>query len=512
MVNGAMRIASLVLSALLALAPSVAQGADTFNLDTVLVAPFEGAKLMKEDENRIREAVSQRLGQSVLIVEMGEVEKFDEGYDAWTYMASCPPGQHEGCAAVIGERGKAEWVVTGSITQGETAIEVNTIILSIKENRSVLDFKVTLTPENEAAYPDGVADVLARILEGAHKQVDIRERGEDPQVLAQLEKEQEAEIARGLLELEQSLGEVVRAEVRGELTRPKLTREKLDEMAEREDGAPWERLEMTRAEYKRFKETGWDRKEWARWANGRFGELILRVGFGGGVQPYGQAFDGRYALSDVDLTVVQQVSFGELRNGGVTGADFELGFGVWRFLEVTGVFGLKSAPYEYTIYQEVVGQTVIEKLPIQDRTTTFFGGARITFVPLPTYRVRPMIGAGFLVWKGRRIDEVVALSPNVIAVEAPNLFVVQLLPGVEVSPARQVDIFVRAMVDLPVAGQKLYEFSSGEDVLVGRAFPTGKSGVGIGGQAGVTVKIGLIKPKVKNMLETFQLEDEDEDL
>jgi hypothetical protein len=510
--NRSLRCAALLLLGTSFGQPVLAQDPGLFTLDTVLVAPFESANdVVKPESRRIETLIRDRLKRQYILVELEAIEKFDQGYDARTYMDSCPPGQHMGCAFVVGGRAGAEWTVTGKVADDLDGLAVKVSFIDITNSNVSLTFGVTLDGTNDDVFVDGVATVLDKIISGAAEEVDIRGSLDDPEARAALEAAQASMIASSLAELEDTLGEVEQ-QMMIEVEAPKLSRDDLRNLEGREDGTPWDNLEMSQSEFLRYRNSGKPLSDWRRLSNGRAGQLLARIAFGGGTGPFEQIFDGRYVLDDTDLQVIETSEFQEISNGGNTFVEFELGVGVHRWFEVTGLFGFRSAPYYFLFHQQVQNDdpdTIRIKPAEKDIVNSMHFGARMSFVPLTTYPVRPTVGAGFVYWMGTTLNQVVVAPPAIKELPANSLFLIQLTPGGEVSLGRYVNVFARAVVDIPLFGKTEQLYHDGASSLNPRPEPAREWTAGIGGQAGVQLRFGPFRKFNEEDDMTIIYEDEE---
>jgi hypothetical protein len=509
------RLLFVLLSASLAL-PALAGEEDEddfFSLDAVFVSRFgaEPESLAAEAE-RIRALVAERLAEQHLVVPIEEIPPFED-YSAKVYLDACPKGELLGCAFVLGERAEADWVVTGTVRPGEVAVDlmesagegagsssdVNIAFVDVAQSQVLLSFDVNVTNENEAKFVQGVGDVLDRILEGAARLED--ERGElEDEGAARERFEAEAEIAaQALSELEDELGVMAREDLE-RIEAPKLKRSDLDEYDDRDDATPWERFDMTQAEFVRFRNSGKTVEDWRTLKKDRAGQLLLRVDASVGSGPFNEVYDGRWALDNQTLQVVETQSYQEVVKGSSLVANLEVGVGILPYLDAGFVIGTRSSNYDYLFYKEVVGQpddpgefdsSIVQSLQM---------GGRATFAPMATYPARPSVSAGVMYWKGVTMDSVI--DPTSVPVEslaAPWVLMVQVAPGAEVRMSKAIVLFTRAQVSIPVAGDRVQTAQSGVASLTNRGTPSGATGIGIEGVAGVQVRVNLLgggkKPK-----------------
>ena len=163
---------------------------------------------------------------------------------------------------------------------------LNLTMIDIRGSREVMAFGVVVGGQvDEAEVFTGVARVYDQVIDGAFEEVDVRGDLDDPRIQAELDARRKEVISASLATLEEQRGAVVRETDIIRVEDPRLTRQDLSEYDEREDTAPWERLSMSRASYLRYQNSDTTLLQWRRRMRGRLGQVLLRVGFGGGAGP-----------------------------------------------------------------------------------------------------------------------------------------------------------------------------------------------------------------------------------
>ena len=211
---------------------------------------------------------------------------------------------------------------------------------------------------------------------------------------------------------------------------------------------------------------------------GRLGRIQFRAAVGGGSGPFSTYYDGRWARDPETLAVVHVESFQQVVSGNSTVAELELGFGVLPVLDISGVLGFRTGNFEYYQHQETVGEPEPEGTPDPRTISTRHIGFRATFAPMPFARVRPIATGAFLIWSGKRVDQLVGLpeplQTNVFV--APTLSLLELAPGIEADAHEMVSVFGRLGVVVPVAGTREWETSVGEGLARAPCRPAGPRG------------------------------------
>lgn len=448
------------------------------------------------------------------VVSMADVPYFEShDYDGTTYMESCPRGEYTGCALVIGDRMGSDWVIGGTLTSTPDVFDETKLtyvfdvtFIEVSASREVLSFGVVLDGTHDTQVLQGVSDVFNRIVEGAFDEVDVRGDLDDPEKRARLEEQRELLISSSLEQLEADLGELVRSRsAKGRIEKARITRADLKQYERREDTAPWEQLGMSPKEYRRFRNSDTELRVWRQEANGRFGSLLIRGAGGGGIGPFGQAYDGRVALASDLSGTVETSAYNEVVTGPNAMGELELGFGVAPWVEV-GVFaGVRASQFSYLTDEDVVGQLSVQGDPLTSPLSTTYYGARGAFVPMLHSAVRPLLGAGVALWSGKAVPD----SDRYPRLEGPSLLLLQLLPGVEAQASRYISLFARVSIEIPVGGTHIFEQQVGGGSLENPPQPVGKAGIGYTLQAGVQVRLGPLWGGADDDVLPMQFEDED---
>lgn len=504
--------------------PAVAFGQEpmVFELETVLVAPVQAITPdVREEAERVTEELARRLGEVVLAVDIRSVPDFDvQGYTARTYMESCPPGQYGGCALVAGQRGNAHWVVGGTLSRVEddlfgasTHHLLELHFIDVRGSRELLAFGVVLAGDeaDEAVYQQLVG-VVDRVVDGAFDEVDIRGDLSAAELQAALDRTRAEAAASELQQLEETLDGFEQVPIQA-LSAPRLTRDELrQQYGGRDSTAPWERLGMTEHQFVRFQNSGRPLQEWQRRLEGRFGQVLLRAGFLGGSGPWGVHHEGQYLLAfNNELSAfetVEIVQFQELRRAGTTGADLELGFGVAPWVEVGVGLTFRSSRVTFLFDQDTEGEPSFVGNVQGTTASTLSVGPRATFVPMPTYQVRPTLSLGLSWWSGRGVPADAPFE----RLQTPKLTVLQIAPGVEASASKFANVFARVTLDQPVGGRYIDERYVGGGRLERPPAPQEEYGLGLGVLAGVQFRVNVLSSKRQTKRAVDRFDDEPDEL
>jgi hypothetical protein len=209
------------------------------------------------------------------------------------------------------------------------------------------------------------------------------------------------------------------------------------------------------------------------------------------ISTYKQKIDGRYALDDQTLERVELDEHQEIFTTGTAHLELELDFGVQRYFEVGFVFIRRSAEYDYTTMGEVEGQ-IAEPISHNSRSWSHQIGGRVSFIPLPSYIIRPTatLGAGY--WVGTAIEDVVSLPSYLEPLQTPTMVYLDVGVGGEFQPLKRMMIFARYNWYVPLAGRIIQEQAAGPATLSQRADVTGPGFGGGVGTLGLAVPLGPI--------------------
>ena len=486
-------------------------------LNTLLVAPIQPiAEGMDGEAARVTGLIEAQFSERHVILTIGDVPRFEaQDYGADTYVSACPPGKYSGCALVVGQRAPADWVVGGTLTtapedllasDGDLLLTV--YVIDVRGSREVVNFGVLVgAQQDDEAVIAKVAGVYDRIVQGALDEVDVRGEILDPKLEAQLKRRREEIAAETLLALEKELGEVI-------ITPPsaiepeRVTRESLREFDDREDAAPWVRLDMTEGQYLRYRNTGLELDVYRRRIRGRLGQVLIRLGLGGGKGPFGLHHEGRNAVGfdGTEFVIMQVDQFQEVRQASNSSLSAEVGIGVLPFLDVGFAMARREARFTFRFDQDEVGDPSFLEEPSADRGATFQVGGVATLAPFPLRQLRPTLTAGLFAWSGTSIAPADDLYERL---ESPRMLLMQAGPGAEVSAGRYLNLSVRALLDLPLSGSFMDSASSGAPgTLENLEVPTGDYGPGFLVEAGFQFRIGLLRDPDGEVRAIFEEEEE----
>jgi hypothetical protein len=486
------------------------------DLNTLLVSPVQATgEGLAQDAERVTSMLERRLGETNVTLTIADVPAFEaQEYSAETYVLACPPGEYSGCAQVVGQRAPSDWVVGGTLARapeellaGDDALLLTVYFIDVRGSREVVNFGVVVGGQtDDTEVITKIGGVYDRIVQGALDEVDVRGEIRDPKVEAALKRRREEIAAASLQELESELGDLIITPP-SEITPERVTRESLREFDDRDDVAPWIRLEMTESQYLRYLNTGLDLDVYRRRIRGRFGQILLRVGVGGGTGPFGLHHEGRNAVGfdGAEFVVMQVDQFQEVRQASNSSLSAEVGFGVASFLDLGFAVARREARYTYRFDQDEVGDPSFLEEPVGDRGSSTQYGVLATVAPLPLRQLRPTATLGLSYWTGSAI----AGQDPYVSLDGPKMVLLQAGPGGELSAGRYLNLSLRALLDLPLGGTFVDSASRGTPgSLQDLETPTGKYGPGFLVQGGLQFRLGLLRDPGGEVQSLFEEEEE----
>jgi hypothetical protein len=480
-------------------AASTASAQTPLELDTVLVGTFaHGLDIAPEEAEAFRQGFLRALGDDHILIDMETVPGFRDVPPS-LYLQACPPGRLPGCLAVVAQRVEVDWAVSVEVTRDpdDGGLVGEAVYVRVADGELHHQLPVDFREEPARAYA-AMADALDLVVAETFRPLDIsRLQAADLDAAARA---RQAALARSevddeaLRALEQSEGELVRGEIRADVAR--VTSFQIRQLASREGDPPWKRLHLTAYQYRRQKNTRIPMRDFQRRAAGRQAQLLVGTGVGGGVGPYGQAWEGWYLLDRADLSVVDRAtSLETVRSDADAVWTVEVGAGVLPWLSVHLDGGTRASNWTQRLQRVVEGDAFTLEPTIGQVLGTWHLGGHVELAPLPTFPARPTLGLGAVAWWGTRPEKILTAEPpkGLSNLDAVRQVLLRLSPGFEVDVGRHLALWGRADVEVPVAGVTVQRDAQPTGPL-GEVFPepgaTG-DGVGIAGRAGITAKIPL---------------------
>jgi hypothetical protein len=505
---------------------AIAQDDPTFAVNAVLVTTFDAAQPFLEPEaERVRGLVESALARSYVVLTMRDVPAFTDT-TADVYLRSCPDGQYLGCVFVVGGKAETDWVVGGQISAVDGGYRVVLSFLDMSKAKLVMDTSVDLDGTNDATFQEGILKLMDALVGG---DVNVLEAPKDPEAEALTEQEKEAR-ARAAQEF--SAGAVVddpgeRSPDDAPRDAPppadlpaegeKVTGRDLEAMEEQGGVPPWEKVALTRSQYKMYRNSGQKLDDFRDRLLGRKGQLLFRLSGGVSSGPWGQTHDTWYLLNEDAPNDIFNATLDDLEDDVSAqsqstalgpGAQLEVNLGLASWVEI-GVFGgLRFAPYAYRFFAQREGSEGIDPPAYFQKTAMSWQvGARLGFIPFPAFPVRPTFHLGGSYWSGNAVRSKVAVPPALIAsiMPANNLILLHVNPGVEVSAGKWVLLWTRFDLDVPILGRSRQYIDGPLDPSNPSAAqaesarpelpedPPGGDGTGfgIGASAGITIRVGI---------------------
>ena len=489
--------------------PAPAPPVEKRSYDPVYVAPLhsDDPGLLAE-AGRLSALLIPYLEPRYVVTNVDQVPPWPD-YSARIYMESCPPNQYSGCTLVCGDKAGVKYSVGGVLTRAYNGVNVDLVFIDNQSSREVLTFGVALNGSNDQSLLSAVDTILAKIVAGAFAQIDLRIIDTDPAEREKLESAKRDILAASLAELERAAGAIERQDT--EVSHETLTKEQIARMEQQEQAKPWEQVGMSPNEYRRYRNSRKPLERWRELQRGRMGQLVGRVGIGGGLGPFGQEMDGRYTYDDT-LTVAEIAQFQYISQDTHFDVDLELGFGILPFLDITGMFGYKNGSFRYTLNQERVGEPAFVKEPVQVGLGSWQAGVRASIVPLVQSSVRPAAHFGVAYWQGTTWQKHIGGIDALVEMKEMSMVFMQAGPGVEVTMGPLVNLFARGFVDVPLSDTKVEAISEGTPGSLQLPanpdeFQYGSLGFTI--QAGLVGRLTLIGGRKKKSGSSIQFEEED---
>lgn len=369
---------------------------------------------------------------------------------AEVYLESCPPGQAVGCAFVVGEVAGAEFAVTGAIKSDTDGTLVEVSIIDVRSSREAMNFVAQLGLGEDERFAEGVASVLVAVVRGEAGRVeDIRDLSESPEV-------DYSAAAAQLEELASELGDVRTSTTRSGavIDRPEMTEEDLSEQMAREGTKPWERVGLSPQKYLRWKNSGEPLDEWKVRNAGRKGQIILRSAGGFGYGPVNGRYDGSYVREVIgtEFTLAEMYAWQSQEAGMGLFAEAAVGYGISPVVEVGAQAGLASGRYNVTVLSKVMNNTAAPPKENEFANTNMYFGPTVLAALAPGSSVRPLLGAGIMVWTGEGVDDNESLPDELETFSGPSLVVFQGKAGVEMRLSQSVDFFAHVPLTAVIAG------------------------------------------------------------
>lgn len=465
---------------------------------SLLVSAFEGQDPASRVTARALEQVLvRRLSRNPAYEthRVEEVPRFPD-YDARVYVKSCPPGEHVGCAQVLGERLGVQWALTGRVETSGAVSTVTFVVVDVAAAREVVAFPSEPFSEVDVELVDGLIQVLDSAVAGDYAEIDIRRTPES----RELRENERAHARRELESIESEVRSVKDARGIQLAEQRALTAEDLASQDQGEGQAPWERLGMKAPTYLRYKNSGLSLSEWRTREAGRRGQVLLRPSLGFARGPFATGYRGRYAYDTVtnaagqaSLAVVdaQSAQFVRNRQGAVFG--LSASYGVLPWLDVGWQFAVTPSGVELDIDGMTVGQPDTASPTRSEPGMAWSTGPRLAAAFLPTSAVRPVVAAGVALLAPTAAVDVVAVPPELTGFDAPRLWGVEVEPGAEVRIGAQADLVVGLPIAVMLGGAFQDAAQSGERQEFEPYVPEVADGLSAGVRLAVQFRLGAAR-------------------
>lgn len=475
---------------------------------TVLVSTFqprnpEATRMASLLENFLAQELAA--SPEITVRRVDDMPRFED-YPARTYLDSCPPGDIQGCTYIVAERGEVDWAVTGSVRALVGTTKVTVDILDITTGRVIVSFETEVSDGNDEVFAQGVARVLVAAMTGEFVESDLRNTGDDGEEGDMRELSNDA-VAAQLSELSKELGEMtaILSTPNQEIQRSDFTMDDLMEEMEGEGVKPWERLDMSPGEYLRYKNADMPLTEWKERAMGRSLQLLIRPYLGFTRGPVDGKYYARYVYGASSLTVVDSYSAQAVQTGSGVVGGATLAFGVHPAVDVGVTGGISTGHFYYYINQETEGEPILPSEEQAFQTSNWFVGPEVTAALMPTWSIRPVVGAGVLFWRTSSLsDKVDTQNLPVATFKAQVLPVAEGIVGAELRLSEYIDFYAQLPMQFIIGGTTFQDYrDSTQELLTDLDAPNEPSAFGVTARVGLQVRLGGKKVEENLLIENY---------
>ena len=394
--------------------------------------------------------LEEQLSQYFRVLTIDSVPAYED-YGADVYLDACPPNEEIGCVYVLANRVSSPVALSFRLSRGENTKMLVVTILDVAAATKAIAFTMNLTGENT----ETAANVVVRALQAFDAQ-----EPQDLRTASQAQKRafsegKAAHVAEMLALL--GLGVSLDKQERTEITSPKFTVDDLAAWLETDAVTPWEQVGLSQRQYIRYKNANTTLDRWLKRSRGTQGSLVLESSFGFVYGPYDQIFSASYLLNPTVSATSNSftVERAELASGvtqSMAGqGTLSIGMGVHPTTEILGTVSWYTGRYSYLEQKEVVGdKTTYPAQPESRSKSSRAIGAQVNFTPLPDLIVSPTLTASIKHWRGVDVVEVWEMSDDINPIEAPNLWLMSLEPGLSAPLAPKFSIFLRGQLGFSV--------------------------------------------------------------
>lgn len=409
------------------------------------------------------------------------------------YLESCPPGELKGCTFVLAEGSNVRLAVTGKVTALEVGSRVDVRIVDIKNAREVLAFEVDIGKGAEKIFAATVTRSLIAILQGKVGVLeDLREKEEETGLVISKKEIEELNRYTKRTKGTKAVGE--RSDV--EVETRKLTKEMIQEMIDEEGSKEWDEYNMGPWEFMRYINSGLALSRWRQLMKGRQGQIITRVGLGVKSGPSFGKYYGRIARSEIDLSAIQTYAWQNAGSGTGISSEAALTVGILPYLDIGVLGGVNTGTFTIDLHSITAGQSKAAKKPDELPNNVSYVGGEINYVPMLISRFKPVAGLAFTYHFGRKATEYVEQFPSDLPdLNAANLLMMSLNPGLELRLSDTIDFWMRAPVSMviystPDSTPAFYQSGGGALGEEDRLKPEDYNILGFGLSVGFQARIG----------------------
>ena len=274
------------------------------------------------------------------------------------------------------------------------------------------------------------------------------------------------------------------------------TKDKIEEMKKEEGTKEWDKFSMGPKEFMEFMNSDIPLLRWRELKRGRSGMLLIRVGGGIGFLPSHAFYYGRSVFSNVDGTLVESYAWQLPESGTSILSEVSLNYGITPEVDLGVTLGNAGGQFFVDLWTQTAGQT-----PSFRRTSlpnnVLFIEPEISYVSRTTSLVKPVGAISVSIMQNHSAVEYIADFENTYPVlDASTLVLLKVKAGVELSLARNIDVWVRTPISYVLTANNAPAFKqTGGGALPSkeRDIPGGYTPVGFGVVIGIQSRIDIMK-------------------
>lgn len=389
---------------------------------------------------------------SVAVMRVDDVPDFPE-YSARIYLDTCPLGHIVDCSRVAGDRGKAAFAVTATVTPVEGGTRLYVYVLDIAGGQPIEGFPYDLVSGGEKALSTNVVQKI---------QTHIAQSKIVPTTIIKAENKVEWDPDTSKVAKAKHAAEL--ADLSGDLNKAK---EIVAETTDVGDG-PGELARPTR--------------------EGRSGghqqQILLRADGGWWRGPVDAAYYHRYAYFEGEVVDAYSAQVARVTHTVQVGG--EVAYGILPTLDVGIALGWAPGHLDTDVASQ--GEVVGAVPKTSAGRTVLWGGPRVEAALFPESWFHPAFGAGVTFVPTPDVENFATPGDTWEIFPGGMLLYATAWPGAQARLANRLDVFVRVPVDVRVAGPAFQDARTKTSALLELDAPDSNATLGIGAIAGLQVR------------------------